>query len=79
MLPQHPVTDQRTREIFTEYAAQLGIYLCFQNFDNELADLPGDYAGPEGALVLVVADGHFAGCCALRPLLAALCRPCQLS
>lgn len=69
--PSTPEQISATREIFTEYAAQLGVDLCFQNFDNELADLPGDYAGPEGALVLALADGHVAGCCALRPLPAA--------
>ncbi len=57
-----------TREIFNEYAAQLGVDLCFQNFEAELQDLPGDYAAPEGALVLALINGQVAGCCALRPL-----------
>ena len=57
-----------TRQIFTEYAEQLGVDLCFQNFDAELADLPGEYAGPHGALLLALIDGVVAGCCALRPL-----------
>jgi len=59
---------QATRHIFEEYARQLGIDLCFQNFDAELAELPGDYAEPSGALLLVMVDGELAGCCAMRPL-----------
>ena len=66
--PSTPEQISATREIFTEYAAQLGVDLCFQNFDAELRDLPGDYAAPEGALVLAMANGQVAGCCALRPL-----------
>ena len=59
---------QATRTVFLEYAAELGIDLCFQNFEAELATLPGDYASPQGALLLAVRDGEIAGCCALRPL-----------
>ena len=57
-----------TRLIFSEYAEQLGVDLCFQNFDGELADLPGEYTSPQGALLLALVDGEVAGCCALRPL-----------
>lgn len=57
-----------TRTIFQEYAAQLGVDLCFQSFDEELAQLPWDYAAPRGALLLALVDGEIAGCCALRPL-----------
>ena len=56
------------REIFQEYAEGLGIDLRFQQFDAELAGLPGDYAEPRGALLLATVDGELAGCCALRPL-----------
>jgi putative acetyltransferase len=59
------------RAIFREYAAGLGVDLCFQDFENELADLPGEYAPPRGALLLARVDGELAGCCALRPLDAA--------
>ena len=57
-----------TRQIFTEYATQLGIDLCFQNFEAELASLPGEYSAPRGVLLLALVDGEVAGCGGLRPL-----------
>jgi putative acetyltransferase len=56
------------RDIFREYAAGLGVDLCFQSFDAELAGLPGDYAPLRGALILAIIEGQVAGCVALRPL-----------
>ena len=57
-----------TRDVFSEYAQSLNVDLCFQNFDAELKDLPGDYAEPRGALRLALVNGQLAGCCAMRPL-----------
>lgn len=54
--------------IFREYAASLDVDLCFQNFEAELAGLPGEYAAPAGGLWLAYVDGALAGCGALRPL-----------
>ncbi len=59
------------RAVFREYADGLGVDLCFQGFEVELATLPGEYAPPRGALFLARVDGEVAGCCALRPLDAA--------
>ena len=61
---------QATRVIFREYADQLDIDLYFQHFDAELANLPGDYAAPQGLLLLALIEGAIAGCCAMRPLLS---------
>ena len=55
-------------ELMREYAQQLGLDLSFQNFEQELATLPGDYAAPRGVLLLAYVDDALAGCCALRPL-----------
>ncbi|MDO8742878.1 MAG: GNAT family N-acetyltransferase [Polaromonas sp.] len=66
--PATPGQLAATRLIFQEYAEQLGIDLRFQNFDAELAGLPGDYAAPQGCLLLALMAGEVAGCCAMRPL-----------
>jgi putative acetyltransferase len=58
----------QTREIFRDYAASLNIDLCFQNFDAELLELPGDYAAPHGHLLLAFVDDALAGCGAFRQI-----------
>ena len=66
--PDHPELIDSVRGLFSEYATTLGVDLCFQGFDSELAGLPGDYAAPGGVLLLATVDGQPAGCGALRAL-----------
>ncbi len=65
---ESPAQIAQARELFLEYAQSLGFSLCFQNFDQELAGLPGDYAPPAGRLLLAEYDGQLAGCVALHRL-----------
>ncbi len=67
-IAQSPAALDHVRVLFQEYARSLGVDLCFQNFEAELLNLPGDYATPRGCLFLATVAGHLAGCCALRPL-----------
>ena len=56
------------RALFEEYARWIGVDLTFQNFEQELATLPGRYAPPRGCVLLATVDGRPAGCVAMRPL-----------
>ncbi len=68
--PEHIET---ARTLFREYAAAIEVDLCFQNFEQELASLPGKYAPPDGALLLLMSGTEAAGCIALRPLDRGVC------
>lgn len=58
---------EQIRVLLREYSAELGVDLCFQNFERELATLPGDYSPPFGRLLLAVSGlDEAAGCVALR-------------
>ena len=63
----------QARTLFKEYQAALGVDLGFQDFENELANLPGQYAAPGGRLLLASSDSRVAGCVALRPLSGDAC------
>jgi len=61
------------RALFEEYAAALGVDLCFQNFGTELAKLPWEYVAPEGRLLLAATPTDVAGCIALRKIAGDTC------
>jgi GNAT superfamily N-acetyltransferase len=67
--PATPADLDEIRALLREYAAWLEVDLCFQNFEQELAGLPGDYAPPRGRLL--IAEG--AGCVALRAIDSEVC------
>jgi ribosomal protein S18 acetylase RimI-like enzyme len=64
---------QCVRTLFEEYAASLNFDLCFQNFDEELANLAGEYSSPQGCILLALQDGQPAGCVALHRLDDGIC------
>ena len=59
---------ESARKLFREYETWLGMSLCFQNFEDEMASLPGKYAPPEGRLFLAFVNYELAGCIALRKI-----------
>jgi carbonic anhydrase len=59
---------EQVRQYFRNYAAWLGVDLSYQNFDQEMASLPGAYTAPEGRLFFAEVDGRPAGCVGVRPL-----------
>jgi putative acetyltransferase len=69
----HQGSTPAVRELMREYAASLGVDLAFQDFEDELASLPGPYTAPRGCILLAYADGELAGCVALRPLGECVC------
>ena len=64
---------EETRSLFREYEAWLGMSLCFQSFEEEVAGLPGKYAPPGGRLYIAYVDGEPAGCIALREIAPGVC------
>lgn len=68
-----PTQIETTRLLFREYEAWLGMDLCFQGFEDELAGLPGKYAPPAGRLYLAIYGTAIAGCIAMRKLDDSIC------
>lgn len=64
---------EEIRNLFREYEKWLGLDLCFQNFEEELAILPGRYAKPDGILLIIYRDKKAAGCVALRRIEKGIC------
>ncbi len=64
---------EQVRSLFREYEAYLNVDLCFQKFEEELANLPGDYAPPNGILLLAKDGSDAVGCAALRKLDEGIC------
>ena len=70
---QTPGEIEEVRQLFRQYEAGLGVDLCFQGFEAELAGLPGKYAPPSGALLIGIIRGHTVGCVALRAMDNGVC------
>lgn len=64
---------EQVRQYFRNYAGWLGVDLSYQNFDQEMASLPGAYAGPDGRLFFAEVDGRPAGCVGVRPFSDGTC------
>jgi putative acetyltransferase len=61
------------RKLFREYEGSIKVDLCFQGFEKELAELPGEYSRPSGRLLLAFEGEETAGCGALRRLEGDIC------
>lgn len=68
-----PDEIQVARDLFREYQQAIGIDLCFQNFQQELESLPGEYGPPTGRLLLAKSGNDTVGCVALRELSDSTC------
>jgi len=68
-----PAEIEDARGMFKEYQSSIGVDLCFQNFEQELKELPGEYSEPRGCILLARVETKLAGCVALRPLSSDIC------
>ncbi|MFN0041551.1 MAG: GNAT family N-acetyltransferase [Burkholderiales bacterium] len=70
---QSPQAIETARHLFREYQTSLGVDLCFQGFEEELATLPGAYVPPRGTLLVAMQDEEALGCVGVRPLDSSRC------
>ena len=61
------------KDLFLEYANSLNFELCFQNFENEISDLPAQYSEPTGCIILCYKDDKPIGCVGLRKFAEGIC------
>lgn len=59
---------QQVHELFVEYVDSLGVDLSFQNIEEELRNIPREYAPPQGCILMAIYGEEVAGCVALRKL-----------
>jgi putative acetyltransferase len=68
-----PEFIETVRKLFREYEAHIKVDLCFQGFEKELVELPGEYARPSGRLLVAFDGDDVAGCGALRRVDSEVC------
>ena len=68
----------KVRKLFREYETHLNVDLCFQQFEAELANLPGKYAPPSGTLLLATDGQRAVGCGALRKIASLTSSTCEM-
>jgi ribosomal protein S18 acetylase RimI-like enzyme len=68
-----PEDISTAKALFQEYSESLDFDLGFQNFDEELANFPGQYSPPDGSLYLAWVGSQAVGCVGLRKFEKRIC------